>query len=240
MTALYQGRVDDRLDHHRRCLQARTVSDALTEVIGALADAVQHGDGRPDVWRLAAMRTSQLLAMLNVGAASLGDPLPRSSVKLMQDLRSWALTMSTEAVRAEAVEASNQIDRRELAVTEHSGPELLPPPGPEWGAPGGRVNVAAGPAPRAIPPRHARKAEPAPGARSTGQAPEAPIMLTDEQRTALFRLGRAGGRQHRDSLRKHTLLELLRARLVAPEVQGQVQITSRGLRSLAATGSRGT
>lgn len=66
-------------------------------------------------------------------------------------------------------------------------------------------------------------------------APEAPVSLTDEQRAALFRLGRAGGRQHRDALGRHTLLELLRARLVAPDVHEQVQITSHGVRSLAAT-----
>jgi hypothetical protein len=235
MTALYQRRVGSCLDHHRRTLQARTVSDALTEVIAALADAARHGDGRPEVWRLAAMRTSQLLAMLNVGAASLGEPLPAASVELIEELRAWAVTMG-----AEALHAGNQIHRRADAVAERSGSDLLPPPGPERGTPGGRANVAAGLAPRAIPPRPVPKAEPARGARLTGQAPEAPVPLTDEQRAALFRLGRAGGRQHRDTLRRHTLLELLRARLVAPEVHEQVQITSRGLRSLAATVLRRT
>ena len=106
MTAVYQQQVDARLDHHRRYLRANTVTDALTEVIGALADAVSRGDSRPDIWRLAAMRTSQLIAMLNVGAASLGEPLPPVSVELIQELRNWALTMG-----AEAAHASDQADR---------------------------------------------------------------------------------------------------------------------------------
>ena len=100
MTAVYPRQVDARIDHHRRYLQANTVSEALTEVIGALADAVSHGDSRPDVWRLAAMRTSQLIAMLNVGAASLGEPLPPVSVELIEELRKWALTMGAEAAHA--------------------------------------------------------------------------------------------------------------------------------------------
>jgi hypothetical protein len=101
MTAIYQWRVSACLDHNRRYLHATTVSDALTEVITALAEAVVHGDGRPEVWRLAVARTTQLLAMLNVGAASLGEPLPPSSVALIQELRTWAVTMSAGSSKAD-------------------------------------------------------------------------------------------------------------------------------------------
>lgn len=167
MTALYQRQVDARLDHHRRFLQAHTVSDALTQVIGALADAVSHGDSQPEVWRLAAMRTSQLLAMLNVGAASLGEPLPPVSVELIQQLRIWALTMG-----AEAVHASNQTHRCAGAAVQRSGPDLPPSRRPERGTPGGRANVAAGPALWAIPSPPAPTAEPPVGARWTRRPPK--------------------------------------------------------------------
>jgi hypothetical protein len=226
MTDTYQRRVGAFVDHHRPSLQAHAVSDALTQVTAALADAVRHGDDRPGVWRLAAMRTTQLLAMLNMGAAALGEPLPPGSIELIQELRVWALTMGAEA--------DNPLHRRADAAAQRSGSHLLPPPGPERGTPWDTGQRGGWPTPQGDP-VPARPAEPARKAQLTARPPEPPVPLTNEQRAALFRLGRAGGRQHRDTLRHHILLELLHARLVAPEADEQVQITSHGLRSLAST-----
>jgi hypothetical protein len=45
-------------------------------------------------WRR--IQAMELIAMLNVGAASIGEPLPPVSVDLIQELRNWALTMGAE------------------------------------------------------------------------------------------------------------------------------------------------
>jgi hypothetical protein len=104
-----------RLERNRRQLHARTATDGLTQTIQALAETLVD-DARPEVWRLAAARTSQLLALLNLGATRLGQPLPAETVKAIQELRIWSVTM-----------------------VERSGTAIPPTADPELGAPRGQI-----------------------------------------------------------------------------------------------------
>jgi hypothetical protein len=148
MAGAHQRWLGARLERNRRQLHARTVTDGLTQATAALAETMLHGDdeARPEVWRLAAARTSQLLAMLNLGATSLGQPLPAEVVRLIQGLRTWSVTM---------------------VEPQRSGPENSPPTDPGRGVPRGQIarhelrpggtptpaTAGAGVAPRALMPR---------------------------------------------------------------------------------------
>jgi hypothetical protein len=154
MAGAHQRWLVARLEHNRRQLHARTVTDGLTQATAALAETMLHGEdeARPEVWRLAAARTSQLLAMLNLGATSLGQPLPVEAVRLIQGLRTWSVTMAENP--------------------QSSGTENSPPTDPGRGVPRGQiarhelrpggtpvtVGVGAGatPPPRALLPRPPR------------------------------------------------------------------------------------
>jgi hypothetical protein len=82
-----------RLERNRRQLHARSVTDGLTQATTALAETMLSNDPRPEVWRLAAARASQLLALINLGAASLGQPLTPEMIRLIHELRAWSVTM---------------------------------------------------------------------------------------------------------------------------------------------------
>jgi hypothetical protein len=101
MPATRQRWPDARLEHSRRRLLARTVTDAIGQATAALAAAVRSGDPRTEVWRMAAARTSELLAMLCGGAGSLGQPPPAGARELVHELRVWAVTLQATSAEAE-------------------------------------------------------------------------------------------------------------------------------------------
>ena len=113
-----------RLERNRRQLHARSVTDGLTQATTALAETMLSNDPRPEVWRLAAARASQLLALINLGAASLGQPFTPEMIRLIHELRSWSVTMvDASSARARSVQARpvQEEEVRLHAVLSRSG-----------------------------------------------------------------------------------------------------------------------